>query len=273
MALQRLAHPDGETATATGAGARGTPMIVSMAATTAIETLAALAPVWMQVYVLRDRGRTRALCERAAAAGAGAIVVSVDGAAVPHGTARAVDGLALPPGVAFPNLAPAGEPAPTDLAGITREYDSTITALDLASAVGTTGLPTVVKGVLRGDDARRAVDAGAAAVVVSNHGGRILDGVIATADALAEVVGAVGSDAEVLVDGGVRRGADVVRALALGARGVLIGRPVLWGLALDGARGVTRVLDDLAADLRRTLAACGVASVTTVDRDLVAAAD
>ncbi|HEX4490807.1 MAG TPA: alpha-hydroxy acid oxidase [Acidimicrobiia bacterium] len=273
MALQRLAHPEGELATAAGAGARGTPVIVSMAATTAIESLAPLAPVWMQVYVLRDRGRTRALCERAVEAGAGAIVVSVDGAAVPYGTARAVDALAPPDGIDFPNLATAlGERAPTDLAAITREYDPTITARDLPEVVGAAGVPWIVKGVLRGDDARACVDAGAAAVVVSNHGGRILDGTVATADALAEVVDALGSDAEVLVDGGIRRGTDVVRALALGARGVLVGRPVIWGLTLDGANGVTRVLDDLVADLRRALAACGVTSVTQVDRDLVARA-
>jgi 4-hydroxymandelate oxidase len=272
MALQRLAHPDGEVATASGAGARGTPLIVSMAATTAIESLAPLAPVWMQVYVLRDRGRTRALCERAVAAGARAIVVSVDGAAVPFGSVRAIDRLALPDGITFPNLAAPGESPPRDLAAITRDYDPTITAPDLVGSVGDAGLALVVKGVLRGDDARRAVDAGATAVVVSNHGGRILDGSIATADALAEVVEAVGTDAEVLVDGGIRRGIDVVSALALGARGVLIGRPVVWGLTLGGAKGVTQVLDDLASDLRRALAACGVASVTGVARDLVAPA-
>jgi 4-hydroxymandelate oxidase len=270
MAVQRLAHADGERATVAGAGARGTPVVVSMAATTAVEALAPLAPVWMQLYVLRDRGRTRALCERAEAAGCRALMVSVDGAAVPMGTRRSIDRLVLPRGISFPNLAPPGEPPPTDLAALTREYDPTLVPDDLAAIAGSTTLPLVVKGVMRGDDARRCVDVGAAGVVVSNHGGRMLDGTMATADALAAVVDAVGDEAHVLVDGGIRRGSDVLRALALGARAVLVGRPVIWGLALGGAAGVTQVLDDLAGDLRRALAACGAPSPADVSRDLIA---
>jgi 4-hydroxymandelate oxidase len=270
MALQRLAHADGERATAAGAGARGTPVVVSMAATTSVEELTRVATTWMQLYVLRDRGRTRAMCERAEAAGCRALMVSVDGAAVSLGTRRSIDRLVLPDGISFPNLAPAGEPAPTDLASATREYDGTLTPDDLATISSWTTLPLVVKGVMRSDDGRRCVDAGAAGVVVSNHGGRILDGTAATADVLADVVDAVGDDLDVLVDGGIRRGTDVLRALALGARAVLVGRPVIWGLALGGAAGVTRVLDDIGADLRRALAACGAASPDDVGRDLLA---
>jgi 4-hydroxymandelate oxidase len=128
----------------------------------------------------------------------------------------------------------------------------------------------VVKGVLRGDDAAACLDAGAAAVVVSNHGGRQLDGVLATADALAEVAAAVGDRAEVYVDGGIRRGTDVVKALALGARAVLVGRPVFWGLAVGGAAGVERVLSGLAGELRLAMALCGAVGVADLTPDLIA---
>jgi 4-hydroxymandelate oxidase len=132
------------------------------------------------------------------------------------------------------------------------------------------GLPVLVKGVLRGDDALACLEAGAAGVVVSNHGGRQLDTVVATADALAEVAAAVGGRGEVYVDGGIRRGTDVVKALALGARAVLVGRPVLWGLAVGGAAGVERVLSGLAGELRLAMALCGAADLAGLRPDLVA---
>lgn len=141
---------------------------------------------------------------------------------------------------------------------------------DLGWLQGLSDLPLVVKGVLRADDARDCVAEGAAAIVVSNHGGRQLDTAVATADALPEVVAAVGDEAEVYVDGGVRRGTDVVKAVALGARATMVTRPVLWGLAADGAKGAHAVLDDLRAEFALALALCGCPSVEAVTRDLLA---
>jgi 4-hydroxymandelate oxidase len=144
-----------------------------------------------------------------------------------------------------------------------------VTFDDIGWLLELSGLPVLVKGVLRGDDAQACIDAGAAGVIVSNHGGRQLDGAIASADALAEVVDAVGDAGEVYVDGGVRRGVDVVRALALGAQGVLVGRPVLWALATDGAEGVRRVLRALTHELVLAMALCGAPTVAEISRDLV----
>ena len=141
---------------------------------------------------------------------------------------------------------------------------------DLEWLVRRSPLDVVVKGVLRGDDAARCVEAGAKAIIVSNHGGRHLDGTVATADALPEVAAAVAGRAELYVDGGIRRGTDIVKALALGARAVLVARPVIWGLALDGAEGVRAVLDHLRAELVRTMALCGAARLDGISADLVA---
>ena len=270
-AMQGLVAPDGELATARAAAAVGTVMLVSMVATCSLEDVAATAPGgsrWAQLYMLRDRGRTRALAERARAAGYGAIVASVDGAAVPHRDHRGAT--PAPPGLAFPNLAPLGRPDEADLLATMRDFDPSVTPAELAQLQRWSGLPVVVKGVLRGDDARAGVDAGAAAVVVSNHGGRIVDGCVATGDVLAEVVDAVDGAAEVYVDGGIRDGADVLKALALGARAVLVGRPVVWGLAVDGEAGVADVLEQLGRDLRRVMAFCGVASAGEITADLLA---
>jgi len=217
------------------------------------------------MYLLRDRGRTRALAERARDAGYRAVVASVDGAAVPYGDHRGAT--PAPPGLG--NLAP-GEP---DRAGALLaalgDFDAGVTPADLACFAEWSGLPVVVKGVLRGDDARACVDAGVAAVTVSNHGGRIVDRCVATGDVLAEVVAAVDGRAEVYVDGGIRTGADVVSALALGARAVLLGRPVVWGLAVDGEAGVVDVLETLTRDLTRAMAFCGAATLDDIDADLV----
>jgi len=270
-AMQGLVAPEGELATARAAARVGTVMVVSMVATRSVEDVAAAAPGaprWAQLYLLRDRGRTRALAERAAAAGYQAIVASVDGAAVPHGDHRGAT--PSPPGLQFPNLAPLGRPDEADLLATMSDFDPSATPADLAQLREWSGLPVVVKGVLRGDDARAIVDAGAAAVTVSNHGGRIVDGCVATGDVVAEVAAAVGGAAEVYVDGGIRWGADVLKALALGARAVMLGRPVVWGLAIDGEAGVADVLEQLGRDLRRVMAFCGVAGVDEITADLLA---
>ena len=150
------------------------------------------------------------------------------------------------------------------------QFDPSLTPDTIGWLAERSGLPVVVKGVLRGDDALACVEAGAAGVAVSNHGGRQLDTVVASADALVEVVAAVGDRVEVYVDGGIRRGTDVVKALALGARAVLVGRPVLWGLAGGGAAGVERVLSGLAGELQLAMALCGAADLRQLTPDLVA---
>jgi len=272
MAMQRFACDDGELATARGASAAGTVMVVSMAATYSVEDVAAAAPDaprWAQMYLLRDHGRTRALAERARDAGYAAIVASVDGGSVPHGHGGVGTRLVVPPSFRFPNLAPPDAPHDPNLLRMVNDFDPSITFDDLGLFHEWSGLPVVVKGVMRGGDAAACVDAGASAVIVSNHGGRIVDGCIATADVLAEVVGAVAGRAEVYVDGGIRTGADVVRALCLGARAVLVGRPVLWGLVVGGAAGVQAVLDDLRAELVRVAAFCSATNLAELTRDLV----
>jgi 4-hydroxymandelate oxidase len=258
-AMQQLAHPDAEPATARGAAAAGTIMVVSMASSLTLEDVAAAAPGaprFAQMYMLRDRGNTRALAERARAAGCRAIVASVDGGAVPYGReTRANSGVVLPGAVDR----------------LVDDFDPSVTFDDLALFRAWSGLPVVVKGVLRGDDARACLDAGAAGIAVSNHGGRIVDGCVDTARALADVVDAVGDRAEVYVDGGLRSGADVLRALALGAHATMLGRPVLWGLAVGGDHGVCDVIETFAAELRRAMAFCGVDSIAGIEPDLVVA--
>jgi 4-hydroxymandelate oxidase len=272
-AMHRFFTVDGELATARAAAEAGTVYVVSMAATSSVEDVAAAAPTgarWAQMYMLRDRGRTRALAERAAAAGYGAIVASVDGAAVGRGVASASAGRLVPPDwMRYPNLASDADADSSDIMQLVTDFDPSITFDDLSLFGEWSGLPVVVKGLLRGDDAARAVDAGASAIAVSNHGGRVLDGIAATADVLPDVVDAVAGRAEVYVDGGVRRGIDAVKALALGARAVMVGRPVLWGLCVDGAAGAAAVLTVLGNEFEAALAFCGATSTGELTRDLV----
>jgi len=271
-AMHRFVCDDGELATARAAARASTIYVVSMAATTSLEDVAAEAPDaprWAQMYMLRDRGRTRSLAERAGAAGYRAIVASVDGAAVPRRSRLAGGALVPPDTFRFPNLASPDDPHNTNLMAMVSDFDPTVTFDDLALFGEWSGLPIVVKGVMRGDDAAKCADAGAAAIAISNHGGRTLDGVAATADVLPEVVDAVGGRAEVYVDGGIRSGIDVLRAVALGAQAVMIGRPVLWGLAVDGADGAVAVLHHLGEELGRAMALCGRHRVDLLTRDLL----
>ncbi|MEW6271390.1 MAG: alpha-hydroxy acid oxidase [Thermodesulfobacteriota bacterium] len=281
MAYQRLAHPDGELATVRAAGRAGVPMILSTMATASVEEVgaAASAPLWFQIYVWRDRGATKALVQRAVAAGAEALVVTVDAPRL--GTRRRdVDNVfALPDGLRLGNLEGLGVPdAPKVAAGsqLSEHFwllaDASLSWRDLEWFRSLTDLPIVLKGILTAEDARLAAEHGASAVVVSNHGGRQLDGVIATLDALPEVADAAGGALEVWLDGGVRCGADVVKALALGARLVLIGRPVLWALAVGGEQGVADLLSCLTEEVDEALALCGCRSPAEVTRALVAVA-
>ena len=270
-AMHRFFSEDGELATARGAASSRRGLHRLDGRTTSLEDVAAAAPGaprWAQMYMLNDRGRTRALAGRAREAGYRAIVASVDGAAVPRG-GPAEQSLTPPDWFRFPNLASPDDPESADLMHLVGDFDTTVTFDDLALFSEWSALPLVVKGVLRGDDAERCVDAGAAAIAVSNHGGRTMDGIVATADALADVVDAVGDRAEVYVDGGIRHGADVVKALAMGATAVLIGRPVLWGLSVAGDDGVAHVLSTLSNQFAGAMVFCGARRVEELTPDLV----
>jgi 4-hydroxymandelate oxidase len=274
-AVQGLAHDEGEVATARGAAAVGALMVLSCLATCLLEDVAAAAPGgprWMQIYILRDRARTVELVRRAAAHGYGALVLTVD---IPVSGLRLRElrsGVHLPHDLVLPNLAgDSTKGAQEDglMAVVTREFEPSLTPDDIGWVAGLSDLPVVVKGVQRADDAVRCVQAGAAAIVVSNHGARQLADAPATADIVGEIADAVGDQAEVYVDGGIRRSPDVVKALALGARAVLIGRPSLWALAVGGADGVAALLRWYESELRRAMALCGVSTVDQLERSLV----
>lgn len=274
-AIQALAHPEGEVATARGTTAAGTINVLSSLATSSLEDVAAATPDaarFMQVYVLRDRGRTKELVERAAAAGYRALVLTVDAPVSGLRLREIRGGVHLPPDLELPNLRGDSTARAHEggfMAVVTGEFDPALTYDDVTWLAGLSDLPVVVKGVLRPDDAARCVEAGAKAVVVSNHGARQLDDAPATADVLARVADQVADTAEVWVDGGIRRGADVAKALALGARAVLVGRPVLWSLATGGDRGVQQLFDWFRQELERVMALCGAPTVADLDRSLI----
>jgi isopentenyl diphosphate isomerase/L-lactate dehydrogenase-like FMN-dependent dehydrogenase len=275
-AFQRLAHPDGERGMARAAAAAGTLMCLSTLATTRPREVAEAAPGaprWFQLYCFRDRGVTQALADEAIESGFEAIVLTVD---APRAGRRERDiraGFVVPPEARVPCLEAA---VGTDQALTVQEVfalvDPRLTWADLERIAADISLPILVKGLLTAEDARLAADHGAAGVIVSNHGGRQLDGVPASLDALAEVAEEVDGRIEVLMDGGVRRGTDVLVALALGARAVLVGRPPLWGLAVDGESGARRVLEMLREELELALCLCGCPAPDAVGADHVRAA-
>ena len=277
-AFQRLACDDGELATARAAAAAGTIMILSTAATCTIEDVGALGGhQWFQLYVYTDRGLTKALVERAEAAGMKAIVLTVDAPVLGRRERDLRNRFHLPDGVRLANVPSSGSvPRPTGHgeSGLANHFasgiDASLTWKDVEWLRSITRLPVLIKGIVRGDDATRAVEHGAAGIIVSNHGGRQLDTAIATIRALPKVAEAVAGRAEVLVDGGVRRGTDVIKAIALGARAVLVGRPVVWGLAASGESGARRVLELLRAEVDQAMALCGCPTVGDISRDLVA---
>jgi 4-hydroxymandelate oxidase len=275
MAMQSLAHPDGEPAMARAALASGSIMILSMLASTAVGKVVEAAPgrVWYQVYPINQRKVLARAIARAAEAGCRALVVTVDTPCLGRRERDLRNRFRAPAATAVRHLLPETLQTAADLGGLPLSdldglLDPSFGWNDLDWLASLSELPLVVKGVVRGDDARRAIDHGARAIVVSNHGGRQLDTAVATADALADVVEATGDAAEILVDGGIRRGTDIVKALALGARAVLVGRPCLWGLAVDGENGVKSALKLLRAELSSAMILCGCPSVHAVDRDL-----
>jgi 4-hydroxymandelate oxidase len=272
-AMHKMFWPDGEVATARAVAAAGSIMVLSMAATTAVEDVTAAVPdarVWMHVTVLRDRARTQALCQRAAEAGCEAIVLTVD---CPMATRRPRierAGIAFPSGSSLPNLVGRGVPLEMDLLLTVGQFDRSVTFDDISSiSAWAGGLPVIVKGVVRGDDAAACVDAGAAGIVVSNHGGRQLDQCVPTALVLSEVVGAVAGRVPVFVDGGIRRGSHVVAAIAMGATAVLSGRPLVYGLAVNGEHGVAEVLEGFRAEVEAVMAHCGAGDVSQITDDLI----
>lgn len=250
--MQRAAHPEGERAMAEGAAAAGALHVLCSNAGYSLDAIGLQSPWWLQVYVPPEPASIVALLEEAVAAGAGALVLTAD-TPMP-GTKHAVsdadwDGIDI--SWHRCNLV---DPA-------SRAWSPGLTADTIGWLTSVTGLPVVVKGVLRADDARRCVEAGAAAIYVSNHGGRQLDRAVATASALPGVVAAVGDDVEVYVDGGVRSGLDVLTALGLGARAVFVGRPALWGLGARGPSGVSAVLRQLTEELADAMTLSGCATV------------
>jgi isopentenyl diphosphate isomerase/L-lactate dehydrogenase-like FMN-dependent dehydrogenase len=265
VAFQRAAHPDGELGMARAARDVGTVMCMSTMATTTPEEVAETGvPAWFQLYVFRDEGVTRELVQRVAAAGFTALVLTAD---TPYLGRRERD---LRTGfvVGYP-VASLGQGGltPAETFALT---SASVSWRDVERLATLSGLPVLVKGVLTEEDAKLACEHGASGVIVSNHGGRQLDGVSATIDALEEVVAAVDGRVEVLVDGGIRRGTDVVKALALGARAVLAGRAPLWGLVVDGEAGARAVLELLQAEILSALQLVGCTSPADVTRDRVA---
>jgi 4-hydroxymandelate oxidase len=271
-AFHRLACEGGEIATAKAAKAAATLFILSSLSNTAMEAVFAEAgsPRWFQLYIYKDTGITLELVKRAEAAGAEAIVLTVDAPGLGTRERDARNRFGLPIGLSIQNLAPLGKgnlPAVqgSGLAAYVRDnFKSDLGFGDLHWLCGSTRLPVVVKGVCRGDDARRCAEDGAKAIVVSNHGGRQLDTAPATCEVLPYVADAVAERCEIYVDGGIRRGSDVLKAIALGARAVLVGRPILWGLCVAGEQGAANVLEILRRELDEAMLLCGCTNLSDV---------
>ena len=291
-AYHELAHPEAECATARGAGMAGTLMTASTFSNRSIEEIAtaASAPLWQQLYIYRDIDRGAEIVRRAEAAGYKAIVLTADTPVLGNRERDTRNNFSLPPGMQsgnFPNedvndSHPISNPeAPDPDLEATNSSNNNTPARDyilqpisptwetMAWLRSITSLPIIVKGVLTGEDAQLSLEHGAAAIIVSNHGGRQLDTALASIEALAEVVEAVDGRCEVYMDGGIRRGTDILKALALGARAVLIGRPILWGLAVDGAEGVHDVLEILRTELELAMILAGRPTLASIDRTLV----
>jgi 4-hydroxymandelate oxidase len=280
VALHQLVNPEGELATARAAARAGTVMILSTMSSTRMEEVAAAAagPKWFQLYCYSDRSVTERMVRRAAAAGFQALVLTVD---VPRLGRRERDyrhGTTFPRDVIPRNfvgeidLGPDASQATALTAMTAQLLDASLTWETVDWLRQISNLPVLVKGVLTAEDAVLAVEHGVAGIVVSNHGGRQLDGTPAPVTVLPEIAAAVGDRCELIIDGGVRRGTDVVKALALGAKAVLIGRPYIWGLTVGGEAGVGRVLEQLRVELEMAMALCGATTADQITRRLVRAA-
>ncbi|MGW7347416.1 alpha-hydroxy acid oxidase [Streptomyces sp. NPDC054854] len=268
VAYHGLAHPDGECGTAAAAGRVGVPLVVSTFAGQLLERVAeaATAPLWLQLYWFREPGLTLGLARRAAAAGYRALVLTVDTPFTGRRLRDLRNGFEVPAHIGPVNLAgSAAAGAATPGAHSRLAFDRSLDWGAVARLRDESGLPVLAKGVLTASDAEAAVAAGVAGIIVSNHGGRQLDGAPATLDALPEVVAAVRDRCPVLLDGGVRGGTDVLAALALGARAVFVGRPALYALAAGGTEGVHRMLTLLAEEFADTMVLTGHATTDTIN--------
>jgi isopentenyl diphosphate isomerase/L-lactate dehydrogenase-like FMN-dependent dehydrogenase len=275
-AIQRMAHPDGEAAAYQAASDTGVAFCLSTLSSVSIEDLAAAAKGvrWFQLYMHPEQAISASFVERAVDAGYDAILLTVD---LPLAGRRERDvrnAFSLPEGIRYANLG--GRQTKVTAAGldpfaqdVNAQTHPGLSWGDLQWLVSKTSLPVIVKGIVRADDARRAVEAGARGLIVSNHGGRQLDYAVASLDALADVVEAVRDHVPVLMDGGVRRGTDVLKALCLGASGVLIGRPYLYALAVGGAEGVRTMLAMLRDEIEVSMTLLGVKTLSELSRDLV----
>lgn len=301
MSYHQLVHVDGERATVKAAGAHGLVMVLSVFSSISLEDVARVAtgPVWFQTYCFRDRSITESLVHRAKAAGSSALVLTIDAPAMGYRDRDIRGSFRLPRHVVAANfrddvrtatdLDRAGEIRAAGLssAAVSSDDDSpgpilaemndglvapSATWRDVEWLRGLTDLPLVLKGIQRADDAAIAANIGVEGVVVSNHGGRQVDGARASLDALPEVVATIGDRCEVFVDGGIRRGSDILKALALGARAAFVGRPILWGLAVGGGAGVHEVIGQLLGELDVTMASCGCPAINDIGPELVARA-
>jgi len=259
-AFHCLAHPEGECATAEGAGRAGALMVASTSSTRSLEAIAnaASGPLWFQLYIT-DRKGTEELVHRATDAGYRALVLTVDSPRWGHKERSIRSGFRLPSHLRKANF-PNNEAAEATIA---------LTWESLAWLRSLTPLPLILKGILTPEDALLAVEHGVDGIIVSNHGGRQLDGVAASIEVLPEIAAAINKRCELYLDGGIRRGTDILKALALGVRAVLIGRPALWGLAVNGAEGVYRVLEILRAELELAMALAGCPILDRIDATLV----
>jgi 4-hydroxymandelate oxidase len=277
-AFHRLAHPEGEIATIKAASQAGIIMTLSSLSNTTIEDVAAHANgnLWFQLYVYKDRGLMRSMVERAEESGCKAIMVTVDAPFIGQRARDARNHFHLPEGLNAQILMSSGigtiskNSSGSGLSTfITDNMDQSLTWLDIEKLAASTTLPILVKGVVRADDAKRATEYGARGVVVSNHGGRQLDTAPATFDVLPAIAEAVFGKTEILIDGGIRRGTDIIKAIAYGATAVMVGRPIIWGLAVNGQQGVRQVLDTLKSELDLAMALCGCPTIKDISHDLL----
>lgn len=277
-AFHKLAHPDGELATARAAVQSNTIMTLSSLSNTTIEEVSAATnrTFWFQLYINKDREFTRNLVARAEAAGAKALVVTVDTPVWGRRERDIRNGFHLPPGLSAINLVQSDKDAVAkgqSGAGLGQSFgwmlDPTLQWKDMEWLASITKLPILIKGVCRPDDAVQAKSHGVKGIIVSNHGGRQMDSAPATIEVLAPIVDAVGNDLPILLDGGIRRGTDAMKALAMGAKAVLVGRPVLWGLAAGGQQGVEKALSILREELDHAMALSGCRNLKDLTRDLL----
>jgi isopentenyl diphosphate isomerase/L-lactate dehydrogenase-like FMN-dependent dehydrogenase len=279
VGCQGLAHSEGECATVRAAGRAGTIMVVSAMSNYRLEDIIQVAsgPCWFQLYMFRDRQVSEELVKRAEAAGYCALVLTVDAPRLGRRERDIRNQFSLPAPLHLANFSPAfGSIASQSQPGVSAieqhaaiTFDSTLTWEVLDWLHSLTSLPILLKGILTAEDAKRALDHGVTGIIVSNHGGRQLDGVPATIDVLPEIIEAVARRCEVYLDGGIRRGTDILKALALGARAILIGRPIIWGLAVHGERGVYNVLNLLRAELELAMMLAGRPSLDSIDSSLI----